>query len=99
MALTEIQMPTKGDLYANLKSTAGDLLRLMLKFEQVYEFIDKVDTADLDSMGVPTGQIRVDLNDLRNTLSEFVTLWNNGSITPTKDPQAVVDKIRGMSVI
>jgi len=98
MALTELQQPSKQDLYAALQSLSGELLRLRNKVKQTYEFIDKMDATTLDNMSVPSGDVRTDMVDFRNLLSEIVTLFDNTSVTPAKDPLVVINNIRRISV-
>jgi len=99
MALTELQQPTKDEFYGNLQAAAGELIRIMTKLEHVYEFIDDVDVDTLNNMGVPAGVVRIDMDNFRNVLSEFVSLWNNNAVAPANNPQEMIDKIRRMTVM
>ena len=58
-----------------------------------------MDTAALDDMLVPVGDIRTDLIEYRTLLGELVDFFSNTAVTPTNDPIAVLNKIRRMNVI
>ena len=94
MALTELQMPTKADLYNTLQNVAGEISSAKHRWELISVFINRMVTADLDAIGVAAGQVRTDLTDLKNLINEIVSLLNNNSVTPAKNPQDVVDKCR-----
>lgn len=96
MALTELQLPTKATFYGRLQSAANEMDDLMAKWKDMSEFITQVETADLDAMGVATGQVRTDLNDFRQVIDDMVDLYEGGSVTPTNAPNAIIDKIRRM---
>jgi hypothetical protein len=97
MALTELQRPAKTDFYNTIQNIAGEISSSMHRWRLVASFVNRMDTADLDAMGVAAGQVRIDLVDMKNLLNNFVALWNNETVTPTKDPQAIVDVIRKMA--
>jgi hypothetical protein len=56
-------------------------------------------TADLDAMGIPSGQIRTDLVEFRQVLEDMVALWENNAVTPQNNPEQTVDKIRRMLIV
>ena len=99
MALTELQLPSKDSFYSNLRQIANEMRRMSERWEAVSDFIANVETADLDAMGVPTGQVRTDLVNLRKVLVEFNQFFAGESVTPTNNPKEVVDAIRHMNVI
>ena len=99
MALTELQLPTKAELYQNLKTVANEIRRSLERWDAASDWIASVTVADLDALGVPTGQVRTDLADLRQLLTELSSLFNNETVTPAKDPKEVTDRIRQMLVI
>lgn len=102
MALTEIQLQMastlvpdcKLRLYSILQDAAADLSAAMTKAKLVAGFINRMETADLDTLQVPEGQIRTDLISFKNVLNYFVSLWGNQAVTPVVNPQTVVDSIR-----
>jgi len=96
MALTELQLPEKAKFYANIQTAASNLFNLMQRWENLASFIDKVKTADLDAMGVPTGQIRTDLVEFRTVLNEVTAFFNGTSTTQTEVPLDVIEKLRSM---
>jgi len=96
MALTEIQQPTKMDFYHKLRSAATAINNFSNQWRDLSEFIGFVDTADLDSIGVPTGQIRTDLVNFRTLLDELNSFMDGDNVTPTNVPTAVIDKLRNM---
>lgn len=96
MALTELQLPPKASFYGRLQSAATQMDNLMKQWENLAEFIGMVDAADLDSMGVATGQVRTDLVDFKTVLNETIDFFNGTSTTQTKVPADIVDKIRSM---
>jgi len=96
MALTELQLPAKETFYANLQAAANEMDRIIKRWENVAEFIGRMDIADLDAMGVAAGQIRTDLIDFRIVIDEMLSLWNGNAVTPINPPHEIVDKIRTM---
>lgn len=96
MALTELQLPTKADFYSNLQNSANQLNRLIKTIADLSEFIGFVLPEDLNSMGVPTGDIRIHLADYRTALEEFISYTNGNPITPTVTLTEIIDNIRSM---
>lgn len=96
MPLTELQLPVKAELYRDIRSLANEIALRMLRFKEASDFINTLTTADLDAMGVPAGQIRTDLNDLKTVLNELVAYYGGTAVTPAKNPDSVVDKLRNM---
>jgi hypothetical protein len=96
MALTELQLPTKAAFYGTMQSAASKMNNLMKQWEDLAEFIGFVGTADLDAMGVATGQVRTDLTAFRTVMNELVAFFKGTSTTQTEIPADVVDKIRSM---
>jgi hypothetical protein len=68
----------------------------MTRWANLAEFVALVDTADLDAMGVPTGQVRTDMVEFRTVLEEMVSLYSGNAIDPATAPNAVIDKIRAI---
>lgn len=105
MALTEIQLhmattlvpDCKLRLYSMLQDAAAKLSSTMHEMELVAAFINRMETADLDTLQIPAGQIRTDLTNLKTVLNYFVSLWGNQAVTPTLAPQTVVNAIRRMN--
>jgi hypothetical protein len=96
MALTELQLPLKNQFYSNLQSAANKMNSLMHTWADLSEFIGLVQTADLDAMGIPSGQVRTDLTNFRQALQDMLSLWEGNPVTPTNSPSDVIDKIRSM---
>jgi len=96
MALTELQLPKKEFFYNRLQSSASQMDNLMSHWRNLIEFINMVTVADLDTMGVAAGQVRVDLVEFRTVLTEMVSLYDGNSVVPTNNPSVVIDKIRQM---
>jgi len=96
MALTELQMPTKANFYHKIQHAATEMNNLMLRWNDLSEFIGFIDSGDLDAMGVPTGQVRTDLNQFKTVLEEVISFFEGNSVTPTNAPNSVIDKIRSM---
>lgn len=105
MALTEMQLQLattlipdcKFRLYSILQDTAADLSSAMHKMELIAGFINRMETADLDTLQVPAGQIRTDMINFKTVLNYFVSLWGNQAVTPAVNPKTVVDSIRRMN--
>lgn len=97
MALTELQLPSKSDFYNTMQNVAGEISSSMHRWELIAAFVNRMGTADLDAMGVGAGQVRIDLVDMKNLLNNFVALWGNQAVTPTKNPQDIVNAIRKMA--
>ena len=96
MALTELQLPKKEVFYGRLQSAATQMDNLITQWRNLAEFIDMVDTGDLDAMGVAVGQVRTDLGRFKTVLSEIIALYDGASVVPTNVPSAIIDKIRSM---
>ncbi len=102
MALTEIQLQMattlvpdcKLRLYSMLQDAAAELSSSMHKMELVAGFINRMETADLDTLQIPAGQIRTDLVNLKTVLNYFVSLWGNQAVTPALNPKTVINSIR-----
>lgn len=71
MPLTDLQRPTIERLYRDVQSIADEMTSRMLRWQEASEFIQTMDAADLDAIGVPAGQIRTDLQDFRVALDEL----------------------------
>jgi len=99
MALTDLQKPTLEDFYNNVRDGAGSLYRLAKVFKAQQEFLARMDTAALDDLAVPIGDIRTDLVEYRTLLGELVDFFANTPVNPTNDPIAVLNKIRRMMVL
>ena len=97
MALTELQLPGKTDFYNTMQNVAGEISASMHRWGLVASFVNRMETSDLDAMAVAAGTVRTDLIDMKNLLNNFVALWQNQTVTPTKDPQAIVNAVRKMS--
>jgi len=96
MALTELQLPTKTNFYRKLQTVASRMDNLMRDWENIAEFIGFVDASDLDAMGVPSGDVRTHLLNLRTSMNELVAYFKGESTSQTVIPADVVDKIRSM---
>ena len=94
MALTELQLPTKTEFFANIQNVATNMRRLMDEWKAVADFIEDVATVDLDSIGVATGQVRTDLYEFRTTLNEMHNFFTGTATSQTEVPKDVIDKIR-----
>lgn len=91
MALTEIQLPNKAEFYRDIQAVAGEIKSRGLRWQELSEFIQTMETADLDAMGVPAGQIRTDLNAFRLALDALVLEVNSH--------EAAMDAIRRALII
>jgi len=96
MALTEIQLPNKAVFYNDLQKIAVDMNELMARWGFAADFLADVDGADMDAMGVPMGQIRTDLVNMRVAINELIAFYEGTSTTQTLPIKDVVDKIRRM---
>jgi len=96
MALTEIQQMGKTDFYNRLQTSATKINSLMGYLEDIAEFIGFVDTAELDRMNVPAGDIRSDLVEYRTVMNELIAFFKGTSTTQTYVPANVTDRIRSM---
>ncbi len=96
MALTELQLPIKDRFYRALQAAATEMDNLMTRWANLAEFVTLVETADLDAMGVPSGQIRTDMVEFRTVLEEMVSLYSGNAVDPTIAPNEVIDKIRAL---
>lgn len=97
MALNEIQLPDKSTFYSELQQAATQMNSVMNAWRDIAEFISRMDTADLDAIGVATtGTVRADLVDLRTAMEELTAFFDGNSTTQTNVPADVVDKIRRM---
>lgn len=96
MALTELQLPNKVTFYARLQAAATGMNQMIHEWRNLAKFIGIVETADLDTMGVATGNVRTDLIDFRTAINEMISLYDGNEVTPTVTASAVIDKIRRM---
>jgi len=94
MALNDAQIPSKSTLYSVIQSVATDLNRMVNRLSDLSEFLQRMDTADLDAIGVPSTDIRSQLVAFRVMLDELVRFLNGDSVTPTNDPSTVIDMFR-----
>ncbi len=99
MAQTEIQLPTKAELYRDVKSLANEIALRMLRWKEASDFINTLTPEDLTAIGVPAGQVRTDLLNLKVVLNEIVSYYNGGTVTPATNPDSVIDKLRSMLVV
>ena len=97
MALTEIQLPTKADFYRDIQSIATEVDRIMTRLANVSEFNASLQTADLDAMGIPVGQVRTDLVDFRVAIEDMVDFYKGTVVTATNAPDSIMDKLRHMT--
>jgi len=97
MALTEIQRPTKAQFYGHLQSIATEMNNIMHRWRDSAEFIGRVQTTDLDTMGVSdTDGSRTDLVEFRQAINDMIAVWDGDAVTPSTAPGDVCDKIRKM---
>lgn len=96
MALTELQLPTKTSFYGRLQNAANKMNNIMHEWSEIAEFVSNVGAEELDSMGVSTGAVRIDLVEFRTVMEEIVAFFQGTSTTQTHVPETVVDKIRSM---
>jgi len=94
MALTEIQLPNKSNFYAKLQDAANKLDKTMSEYKRIAEFIDRMDSSDLDAMTVEAGQARTDLVAFKQAINDMLSLWDGNSVTPTIAPSEAIDRIR-----
>jgi len=94
MALTELQLPNKADFYNNMQGVAGEISSALHRWGLVASFVNRMETSDLSVMGITNETVVNDLIDLKNLINNFVSLWQNQPVTPTKDPQSIVNAIR-----
>ena len=96
MALTELQLPDKATFYNELQHAASTMNNIMHTWRDIAEFIDNIDAADLDTIGVATGQVRTDLVALKLAMQELTAFYDGTATTQTNVPADIVDKIRRM---
>jgi hypothetical protein len=96
MALTELQLPTKTELFGNLQALATNMNSILHQWEDATEFLADIETVDLDALGIAIGQVRTDLVDFRIVISEVVAFFRGTSTSQTKVPQDIIDRIRKM---
>lgn len=95
MALTEIQLPIKDNFYAKIQDAANKLDKMMDEYRRIQEFISRMDTADLDAIGVATGQTRTDLIAFKDAIQHLLSLWDGNAVPePAIAPAEVIDRIR-----
>lgn len=97
MALTELQLPGKVDFYNTMQNVAGEISSSMHRWGLIAAFVNRMETSDLSSMNITNATVISDLIDMKNLLNNFVALWQNQTVTPTKDPQLIVNAIRKIS--
>jgi hypothetical protein len=96
MALTELQLLSKAELYRNLQNAASEMYQSLERWKMISDFIGTMDTSDMDTIGVGTGQVRTDLANFRTVVNYFLSLYNNNPVTPTVSPITAIDRVRRM---
>lgn len=97
MAMTELQMPDKNEFYVKIKDTASRMRKTLNEWEALMEFVGEMGTVELDSMGVPAGEVRTDLVNFRSALNDLISLWNGNAVSaPTVSPLDAINKVRAM---
>ena len=91
MALTELQLPEKAAFYRNIRGTSDEVKRYTLRWTEIADFIATMDTADMDAMSIPSGQVRTDLIAFRTSL--------NNIVTAIEAEYATLDKVRSMAIL
>ncbi len=95
MALTELQLPTKDVLYGHVNSKARALRNNMAELKLFAEFLADMDAGDLTGIGVPAA-VQLILSDFRIALNEIISLFEGNSVTPTNNPQDIMDLCRAL---
>lgn len=94
MALTSFQLPSYQEFRAQIQNAATKINDLVNTWRDISEFVGRMDTSDLDAMGVPTGQIRTDLNNFRTLLDELVSFMEGNAVTPSNIPEDIIEVLR-----
>lgn len=97
MAMTEIQLPTKDNFYRAVQAAATELDNIMLRLGNFSEFIGRMDVSDLNAIGVPQGQTRTDLTNLRTAINEIVAFYNGTSTAQTVVPADATEELRRLA--
>ncbi len=96
MALTELQQVAKAEFYRRVLQVGTELNLKINQWKDFAEMLAEFGTADLDAMGVPTGQIRTDLVNFRVGLNELVSHLEGDTVAPTNAMTDVVDEVRSL---
>lgn len=91
MALTELNTPTKAEVYRNVQDVAGEIKSRGLRWNEMSEFIQSLTVTDLDALGIPAGPVRTDLNNFRTALDAIVAVIESN--------ETVLDVLRRMLII
>ena len=95
MALTELQLPTKADLYRGRQNMANRLDGIMKRLEDEAESLGFFTTGDLVALGVPA-EVQTDLAQYRTAVGEILAFYKGESTTQTKVPSDIIDSIRSL---
>jgi len=97
MTLTELQLPSKTDFYRVIQAIATEIVLKKNSYDLKADFIDGLDTSDLDAMQVPTtGTLRQDLVDFKVMLNELISHLEGNTVVPTKPAIEVLNKLRSL---
>ena len=96
MALTELQRPDKQMFINNMARIADEMSRHFLSWESANEYLADVEMSDLTTMGITDTESINLLTDLRQAVTDMVSVFNGNAVTPTKTPKEVMDKLRRM---
>jgi len=99
MALTELQRPDKQMFFNDMRRIADEKSRHMASWEMAADFINDVGSADLTAMGIDDAGSISAMQDLKTAVNDVIAVFNGSAVTPTKNPNEVVDKIRRMMPI
>ena len=95
MALTELQLPTKENLYRGRQNLASRLDNMMIQLENEAEAMGFFTAADLTGLNVPS-EVQADLVQYRTVIEELVSFYKGESTAQTNVPATVIDSIRSL---
>ena len=75
MALTELQIPDKIQFKNNIQRVAGEVMRGCTSWQQVSDFMNRMDAADLTAVGIIDAAEIADLTAFRSAVSEIVATY------------------------
>ena len=96
MALSELQktLVTKTHLYQKIANRTSKFNHDMADLAEFVEWLNMMTPEDATELNIPA-EMQINIDQLRTFFGEVVSLYNNNSVTPTNDPQTVINKLRG----
>jgi hypothetical protein len=78
MALNEVQLPSKVDIYRDVQSISGEILSRSLRWGVFADFLNTMTVEDATAVGIPTDVLTL-MGQMRTSLNTIVTAIEDNS--------------------